>query len=114
MSERSPVIVFALFPGATQLDFTGPHQVFSLLPGAQVIVATVAGGTLESSGLTFTNLPRLAEIPACDVICVPGGHGVTGNAIKDAAFMAELGRLAAGARFVTAVCRGSVALGAAG
>ena len=35
MSEREPVIVFALFPGVTQLDFTGPHQVFSALPGAR-------------------------------------------------------------------------------
>jgi hypothetical protein len=32
MSDRQPVIVFALFPGVTQLDFTGPHQVFSSLP----------------------------------------------------------------------------------
>ena len=114
MSEASPIIVFALFPGVTQLDFTGPHQVFTLLPGAQVMVASVAGGTLEASGLTFSALQRLADIPACDVICVPGGQGVTGHAIQDEAFMAELSRLAAGARFVTAVCRGSVALGAAG
>ncbi len=25
MSDQEPVIVFALFSGATQLDFTGPH-----------------------------------------------------------------------------------------
>jgi hypothetical protein len=29
MSDHRPVIVFALFPGVTQLDFTGPHEVFS-------------------------------------------------------------------------------------
>ena len=34
MSIQNPVIVFALFPGVTQLDFTGPHQVLSRLPGA--------------------------------------------------------------------------------
>jgi len=32
MNELRPVIVFALFPGVTQLDFTGPHEVFSSLP----------------------------------------------------------------------------------
>jgi hypothetical protein len=43
MSERKLVIVFAVFPGVTQLDFTGPHQVFSGLPGSEVIVASIAG-----------------------------------------------------------------------
>jgi cyclohexyl-isocyanide hydratase len=83
MSQRRPVIVFAVFPGVMQLDFTGPCEVFASLPGAEVIVASIAGGTLESStGLVFSGLRRLADIPACDVICVPGGRGVTDNAIS--------------------------------
>jgi cyclohexyl-isocyanide hydratase len=115
MSERKPVIVFAVFPGVTQLDFTGPHQLFSSLPGSEVIVASVAGGTLESSGgLTFAGLRRLADIAACDIVCVPGGRGVTDNAIHDQVFLGELRRLAATAQFVTSVCTGSLALGAAG
>ena len=115
MSERNPVIVFAVFPGVMQLDFTGPYEVFAALSGAEVTVASVAGGSLESStGLTFTGLRRLADIPACDVICVPGGRGVTDNAIHDEAFLGELRRLAATAQFVTSVCTGSLALGAAG
>src|SRR5215469_4503830 len=115
MSERKLVVVFAVFPGVTQLDFTGPHQVFSSLPACEVVVASVAGGTLESSGgLTFAGLRRLADIAACDLICVPGGRGVTDNAIQDQAFLGELRRLAATAQFVTSVCTGSLALGAAG
>jgi putative intracellular protease/amidase len=114
MSEQQPVIVFALFPGVTQLDFTGPHQVFASLPGAEVILASVAGGSVEASGMVFSGLRRLADIPACDVICVPGGMGVTDNAIRDPVFLAELRRLADGARYVTSVCTGSLALGAAG
>jgi transcriptional regulator GlxA family with amidase domain len=114
MSIQNPVIVFALFPGVTQLDFTGPHQVFSSLPGAEVILASAAGGAIEASGITFAGLRRLAEIPACDVVCVPGGRGVTDNAIGDEVFLGELRRLAASARFVTSVCTGSLALGAAG
>jgi len=108
------VIVFAVFPGVTQLDFTGPHQVFSALPAAEVILASAAGGTIEASGLVFAGVRRLEDIPACDVICVPGGRGVTDNAIHDPVFIRELRRLAAGARYVTSVCRGSLALGAAG
>src|ERR1700747_2346487 len=115
MSDRQPVIVFALFPGVTQLDFTGPCQVFSALPGASVILASREGGTITSAdGITFAGLRRLAEIPACDVVCVPGGRGVTDNAIKDEVFLAELRRLAGTARYVTSVCTGSLALGAAG
>src|SRR6266478_5299287 len=114
MSIQNPVIVFALFPGVTQLDFTGPHQVFSSLPGAEVILASAVGGAIEASGITFAGLRRLAEIPGCDLVCVPGGYGVTDNAIGDEVFLGELRRLAAGARFVTSVCTGSLALGAAG
>lgn len=114
MDDRRLVIVFALFPGVTQLDFTGPHQVFSSLPGASVILASAAGGSIETGGITFAGLRRLADIAACDVVCVPGGRGVTDNAIGDAVFLGELRRLAATAKFVTSVCTGSLALGAAG
>jgi cyclohexyl-isocyanide hydratase len=115
MSDRSPVIVSALFPGVMQLDFTGPHEVFSSLPGASVIMASAAGGAIESSsGMSFAGTRRLADVPACDVVCVPGGRGVTDSAIGDEVFLRELRRLAATARFVTSVCTGSLALGAAG
>lgn len=114
MSKEQPVFVFALFPGVTQLDFTGPHQVFSSLPGAEIIAASTEGGTIETGGLAFSGLRRLADIPACDVICVPGGRGVTDNAIRDPAFLAEVRRLADGALYVTSVCTGALALGAAG
>jgi cyclohexyl-isocyanide hydratase len=115
MSDREPIVVFALFPGVTQLDFTGPHEVFSSLPGASVILASAEGGAIEATGgMTFAGLRRLAEIPECDVVCVPGGRGSTDNAISDVVFLGELRRLAATAKFVTSVCTGSLLLGAAG
>jgi cyclohexyl-isocyanide hydratase len=109
-----PVIVFGLFPGVRQLDFTGPHEVFAALPDAAVIMASAAGGMIEAAGgMTFAGLNRLADIPACNVLCVPGGRGTTDNA-GDEAFLGELRRLAATARFVTSVCAGAPLLGAAG
>jgi transcriptional regulator GlxA family with amidase domain len=48
------------------------------------------------------------------VICVPGGRGATDIALADQAFLGELRRLAATARFVTSVCTGALVLGAAG
>ena len=111
----SPITtVFALFPGVTQLDFTGPHQVLSRLPGAEVILASRTGEPIETDGITFAGLRRLADVPRCDIVCVPGGFGVTDNAIADDEFLRELCRLARGARYVTSVCTGSLALGAAG
>ncbi|MGA0599751.1 DJ-1/PfpI family protein [Caulobacter sp. KR2-114] len=113
MAAPSLTIVFALYPGVTHLDFTGPHQFLSRLPGARVITASAAGEPITADDLTFANLSKLADIPACDVLCVPGGFGCT-DAMNDETFMREIRRLAAGARYVTSVCTGSLILGAAG
>ncbi len=108
------VIVEAIFPGLTQLDFTGPHTVFSRLPNVKTIVASAAGGSIESDGgLIFAGTQRLADIERCDLLFTPGGVAVT-DAMNDAAFMSEIQRLAAGARYLTSVCTGSLILAAAG
>lgn len=106
-------IVFVLFPGVTQLDFTGPHQFLVRTPNADVVVASLGGQDIEAEGLVFTKLADLAKIERCDVLCVPGGLGTT-EAMQDEAFMAEVRRLGAGARYLTSVCTGSLILGAAG
>ncbi len=114
MSDQPFVIVAALYPGMTQLDFTGPHTVFSRIPNTQSIVASEAGGEIESDGgLVFAGTRRLAEIERCDLLFVPGGLAAT-DVINDLAFMAEFKRLAATARYLTSVCTGSLVLGAAG
>jgi cyclohexyl-isocyanide hydratase len=106
-------ILFVLYPGVTHLDFTGPHQVLSRTPNAEVIVASLGGQDIEAEGLTFTNLADLAKVDRCDVICVPGGFGTTA-AMLDEAFMGEVRRLGSGAKYVTSVCTGSLILAAAG
>lgn len=106
-------IVIAIFPGVTHLDFTGPHQILCRLPGAKVSVASLLGGEIEADGLIFAHLPKLSDIEACDVLLVPGGFGTT-EAMGDRDFIAEIRRLADGARYVTSVCTGSLVLGAAG
>lgn len=113
MSQAPTRFVIPVYPGTTQLDFTGPHQFFSRIPGAEVVVASRTGGTLEMDGLTFAGLPRLADVPQCNVLCVPGGFGVI-EAIHDQEFLTEVRRLASHARFVTSVCTGSIILAAAG
>ena len=106
--------VFAIYPRLTQLDFTGPFEILARLPGAEAIVASRDGGAIRSdTGLEIGATRRLADIDRCDLICVPGGPGVEA-ASTDPEFLAELKRLAAGARYVTSVCNGSLILGAAG
>ena len=106
-------IVFAIYPGMTQLDFTGPHQFFVRWPDSEVVIASPAGGDVPSEGLIFAGTRRLAEIDACDPICVPGARGTTATAL-DSAFIAEIRRLGLAARYVTSGCTGSLILGAAG
>lgn len=113
MSNSEIHIVFALYPGVTHLDFTGPHQVLQRLPGAKVTVASLEGGEMEADGLTFAGLTPYFDIERCDILCVPGGFGTTG-AMLDEAFMAQIRRLAKDATWVTSVCTGSLILAAAG
>ena len=106
------IIVFPVFPGVTQLDFTGPYQVLVRTPGTELIVASIGGAPVGSAGLTFSNLARLEEVERCDVICVPGGN--VSEAMQDDVLVANIRRLALGARYITSVCTGSLILGAAG
>src|SRR5499426_2549438 len=108
------LVVFALYPRVTQLDFTGPYEVFARLPGARCVLASASGGDVAADGgITFTGVRRLADVQDCALICVPGGFG-TIEAMEDQELLAQIRRLAAGARYVTSVCTGSLVLGAAG
>jgi cyclohexyl-isocyanide hydratase len=106
-------IVIALYPNVTHLDFTGPHQVLSRAPNATVTVASMGGRDIAAEGLVFAGLADLAKAPRCDVLLVPGGLGAT-EAMLDVAFMAEIRRLGADAKYITSVCTGSLILAAAG
>jgi transcriptional regulator GlxA family with amidase domain len=107
-------VVFALYPGVTQLDFTGSFEVFARLPNARCTLASVAGGTIQGDGgITFAGVARLADVTECELLCVPGGFG-TVTALGDQSYIAALRRLASRAQYVTSVCTGSLLLAAAG
>jgi cyclohexyl-isocyanide hydratase len=107
-------IVFVLFPNVTQLDFTGPLQVLSRLPDAQIhIAATTMTPVPTDATLTLNPTTTFADCPPADVLCAPGGFGVD-DAILDRALMDFVRRESARARYVTSVCTGAFILGAAG
>jgi cyclohexyl-isocyanide hydratase len=107
-------IVFVLFENVTQLDFTGPGQFLSRLPGAKVHVVSKDGAAVKTD-CGFSILPRsgFAQCPQADVLCVPGGHGVR-DAIADQVIVDFVRQQANGADYITSVCTGAFILGAAG
>lgn len=107
-------IVFLLFPGITQLDFTAPAQALSRMPGA---VMAGAAATLDpiatDSGFSIVPTHDFATCPQADILCIPGGHGVA-DALGDAPTIDFITRQAAGAQWITSVCTGAFLLGRAG
>ncbi len=108
-------IGFVLFPNLTQLDLTGPWEVFSKLPGASchLLAPTLEPVKSSSAGLTILPTMTYADCPQLDIVCVPGGPGHL-QAMEDIATLDFLVKQAPGCRYVTAVCTGALVLAAAG
>jgi cyclohexyl-isocyanide hydratase len=107
-------IGFLLFPNITQLDLTGPHEVLSKLPGAKIHLIWKALEPVKAvGGMSIMADTTLDDCPQLDLICVPGGPGMT-PLMVDEVILNFLRKQAAGARYVTSVCTGSLVLGAAG
>ena len=117
---------FVIFPGITQLDFTGPFEVLSRLgtpPSLSVpskfpdVKAHVVAKTLQpissDRGLAFLPTDTFETCPALDLLCVPGGSGVK-EALADSELVDFVGRQGRQATYVTSVCTGAFLLGAAG
>ena len=107
-------IVFPIFPHLTQLDFMGPLQFLSRLPGAAVHVAAASLDPVPTDcNVALVPTTSFGDCPQADIICVPGGHGVR-EALHDGATVPFIAAQAPGARWVTSVCTGAFLLGAAG
>jgi cyclohexyl-isocyanide hydratase len=107
-------IGFLLFPRLTQLDMTGPFEVLTRLPGAEVTTVWKQAGPVRSdTGLTMLAETGFADCPQLDLICVPGGPGVAAL-MEDAAVLDFLRRQAPALKYLTSVCTGALVLGAAG
>ena len=113
MSEPLQIGIL-LFPKVTQLDFTGPLQVFSRVPGAKIhLVWKRIEPVPSDTVLVLTPTISFADCPQLDVICVPGGAG-TDDLVNDGETLDFLRQQARAATYITSVCTGSLVLGAAG
>jgi cyclohexyl-isocyanide hydratase len=107
-------IGFLLFPRVTQLDLTGPAQILSRVPGAQVhLVWKTLDAVPTDVGFTINPTVTFDDCPPLDVLCVPGGFGIEAL-FGDADTLAFVRRQGEQARWATSVCNGSLVLGAAG
>ena len=107
-------IGFLLFEDLTQLDFTGPLQFLSRIPGSQtVLIAKSEGPVRTDCGPFILPTHTLDTAPDLDLLCVPGGFGVDA-VMQDSEQIDFVRRQGEQARYVTSVCTGAFILGAAG
>ena len=108
-------IAIPLFADLTVLDAIGPNEILGRLPGADVRFVGLARGPVrsESAGLRLVVEEELEEVPAPDVVVMPGGTG-TRRLLHDERMLAWLRAAHATSTWTASVCTGSLVLAAAG
>lgn len=111
---RKLVIGMVAFDQLTNLDFTGPLEVFGKLAGCEVQICAKTRDLVACEGLSVIRpTTTFAECPPVDVLFVPGGPGQV-DVMTDDETIGFVARQGQAAQWVTAVCTGSLILGAAG
>ena len=115
MAISSPFnIGLLLFPNLTQLDLTGPWEVFARMPGvSNYLVWKDRQPVMSDRGLAILPTATFDDCPPLDLICIPGGPGQIAL-MDDEETLDFVRRTANSAQWVTSVCTGSLVLGAAG
>ncbi|WP_336627846.1 MULTISPECIES: DJ-1/PfpI family protein [unclassified Microbacterium] len=107
-------IVCIVFPRMTQLDLTGPAQVFARFPGTEVEFAWHRVEPVPTdAGFSILPTADFGAAGRADVLFVPGGPGAF-DLFEDDAALAFVREQASRAHLVTSVCTGAFVLGAAG
>jgi len=109
-------IALGLYPGFTALDFVGPYQVFSAVPGVDVVLCAESKGVVtDDVGLVWLDIQHtFAETTSPDLVLVPGGL-MTAKVIAEGHPIVDWVRLAHDhTTWTTSVCTGALILGAAG
>ena len=70
-------IAIGLYPGFTLLDWAGPYQVFTSVPGVDVVLAaSTAEPVLDDRALVRVSPTHsFADVRSPDVVMIPGGLG---------------------------------------
>jgi transcriptional regulator GlxA family with amidase domain len=107
-------IAIPLYDRFTALDAVGPYEVLWRIPGARVRwVGAEARPYATDRGLQLVAEATFADVPAPDVLVVPGGTG-TLDALADERLVDWVRTADATSTWTTSVCTGALLLGAAG
>ncbi len=103
-----------IYPRMDQIDFTGPFEVLSRVPGSTFHVTWKEKRPVrDHKGLLLTPEEALDAIPPLDVLVIPGGPGQE-DLMDDEVVLSFVRAQAARARCVFSVCTGALICGAAG
>lgn len=112
--SASTSIGLLLFPALTQLDLTGPFEVFARAPDTKVhLIWKNLELVVSDRGMAIQPTATFDACPALDIICIPGGPGQI-NLMEDEEVLSFIRAQSKQAKLVTSVCTGSLVLGAAG
>lgn len=109
-------IAIGLYPGLTMLDAIGPYQVFTSVPGVDVVLCAAQRGRLsDDNGLVHLDIEHTFEdVTSPDVTLVPGGFVTRRLAREHDRIVGWVADTHATSTFTTSVCTGALLLGAAG
>lgn len=115
MASSTPLnIGLLLYPNLTQLDLTGPWEVFARMPRVNnFLIWKDLQPVMSDRGMALLPTVTFMDCPPLDVICIPGGPGQIAL-MSDDETLNFVRQMAAGAQWITSVCTGSLVLGAAG
>ncbi|MER5363176.1 DJ-1/PfpI family protein [Streptomyces sp. NPDC002785] len=109
-------IAIVLFDRFTALDAVGPYEILSRIPGAETVFVAERTGPVRndnSGSLALVADKTLDDVPAPDVVIVPGGPGQSAQ-MENETLLGWLRAADATSTWTTSVCTGSLLLAAAG
>jgi transcriptional regulator GlxA family with amidase domain len=121
--RRTLVIGIPVYDQVDLLDVAAPCEVFNWMAQAVAdrctvtvhVLAKRAGKVCTRAGLPIVPTATFDQVPALDVLWVPGGSPPQLKArMEDEDFLQQLRLWAGGAQYVTSVCEGAMLLAAAG
>ena len=114
--EHTVQIAIGLYPGFAALDAIGPYAVFANLPGATIVLCAERTGPLtDEDGKLHLDIDHaFDDVPAPQVLLVPGGLVTRRLAAPGEPIVEWIRAAHATTTYTTSVCTGALLLGAAG
>jgi transcriptional regulator GlxA family with amidase domain len=109
-------IAFGLYPGFTALDFVGPYQVLSNVPGVDVVLCAATPGVVtDDNGVLRIDVEHtFADAPRPDILLVGGGPVPMVLEAANGPIVDWIRTAHEHTTWTASVCTGALLLGAAG